>query len=226
MDPFTLNFVRYLQESIFPNIVRGFAARGVTVTEEELVTMIQNNQTAVSNMGLNIIPHTGAVPPMAASVPPAKSKASSAIDTPMPNRCQYQFTKGANKHKYCGKQSAPGSNYCSACIRSNKGLAKDLAATGVPPNITSPSPFPAILGYGPPHPIEHTSNTVPSIPTISSGIPIIPTIPMSGSSTSSSSGFSGLNVPMIPPLPMVILNSQGSSVASGIPQLPVIKPLN
>ena len=36
------------------------------------------------------------------------------------NHCIYQFRRGGNKGLFCNKPVAPGNNYCSNCIKTDK----------------------------------------------------------------------------------------------------------
>lgn len=205
MDAFTANFVNYLRASIFPGIISGFARKGHVITEDELLAMIQ--QAGLSN------------PPMVASVPsvsgeartvkPKSNKTSSVIDSIEPGRCRYRFSKGENRDKFCGKATAPSSDYCAGCLKNNKTLIKQLAVNGtVPIGLTTTSTTVPIPGYGPPQPfVEGTTPLIPAIP----GMPSIQGIPA---------------IPAIPAIPTIASIPTTTQLPANIPQLPMIKPLN
>ena len=195
MDPFTANFVNYLRTSIFPGIITGFANKGHVVTEDELLAMIQQAGLSTPPMVASVT----SIPGEARTVKPKSTKTSYVIDSIEPGRCHYQFSKGDNRNKYCGKVTAPGSDYCATCLKNNKTLIKQLTSNGiVPPSTTVPSTIP---GYGPPQPL--TDTLLPTATGIPTGFPSIMGIPA---------------IPIIPAIP--------NQLPTNIPQLPMIKPLN
>lgn len=197
MDAFTTNFVNYLRASIFPGIISGFARKGHIITEDELLAMIQ--QAGLSNPPM--VASVASVTGEARTVKPKASKASTAIDSIEVGRCQYKYSKGGDRGKFCGKAIAPGSDYCAGCLKNNKTLIKQLAVNGTVPSTTVTSTA-SIPGYGPPQPfVEGTTPLIPAIPSMTS-IPGIPAIPM------------------IPSIPTT------NQLPAHVPQLPVIKPLH
>jgi hypothetical protein len=212
MDNFTTNFVNYLRASIFPGIITGFAQKGHVVTEDELLSMIQQS-------GLNNPPMVASVasvplPGEARTAKPKSNKTSSVIDSIEPGRCHYRFSKGDHRNKYCGKPVTSGSDYCPSCLKNNKTLAKQLATMGTVPTTTvTPTVTPTIPGYGPPSAITET--TVPLIPNLTTtAIPPIPSMPSIPS------------IPGIPSIPVIPSITGGTQLPPGIPQLPTIRPLN
>jgi hypothetical protein len=199
MDPFTTNFVNYLRASIFPGIISGFANKGHVVTEDELLNMIQQAGLSAPPMVASV----QTVPGEARTVKPKGNKTSTVTDTKEPGRCHYEFSKGENRNKFCGKATTAGNEYCAGCLKNNKTLIKQLSSTGaVPTSTAAQKAVSTIPGFGVPQPfVEGTTPLIPAIPAMGSipGFPAIPAIPA---------------IPSTNQLP------------SNIPQLPTIKPLN
>lgn len=166
---FSTGISNYLSNFIFPSIILGLNDRGVILTVDDLMTIIRaptssNNNIVLPNQNNEIptIAFGGAVPPTNNRKAPNTAKEGLGIATnptalvnPTPGKCSYQFKRGDYKNLYCGKPVAPGSIYCTNCIKNRKGLNTDLPAPGVAPNATinnknETSQAPNIPGYNVP----------------------------------------------------------------------------
>ena len=141
----------YLTTYIYPPIVRGLAAKGVTVSVEELSyftnTPVVHPPSFMSPQG-GIPTGFGTVPNMVNSVQPTKktsSANSSAVPEAIPGRtCLYRYRRGIKQGLCCGKATVSGNDYCNACIKTHK-IATDKGATNFVPgvnNIPGASGFP------------------------------------------------------------------------------------
>lgn len=106
LSTFTKLISDFLANSILPSIVKGLKAKGIEVTVDELMLMIQrpNDGSTVVN------------PPSSNLILPSKG-------------CIYQFKRGENKGKLCGKPVSPGFDYCSTCLKSRKSIKKTITET-------------------------------------------------------------------------------------------------
>jgi hypothetical protein len=173
LNVFTNGVASYLSSCIFPAIMQGFAAKGVNTSVEELLAM--TNTPATRTPATPVVPTPsvpamafgGPVPPMAPTVAPTNSRKTNAITTPVAGRtCMYQFKRGENKGKYCGKATAPGSDYCNACLKTRKNLSKEMAASAIPGTAPNMGAIPGMAGLPPGYtaPVTATpaQNTAPA----------------------------------------------------------------
>ena len=146
----------YLRTFVIGPIVQHLGSKGIQVTVEELSGVLQLPAARSPAMPAPAVPGMGfggPVPHMAAAVAPTSGRKTTATSTPIPGRnCMYQFKRGENKGKYCGKDTAPGMDYCNACLKSRKGLSATAhgampgvapgagAIPGVPPGYSAPAP--------------------------------------------------------------------------------------
>jgi hypothetical protein len=91
---------------------------------------------------------------MAPAVTPNNRK-TAATNVPVAGRtCMYQFKRGENKGKFCGKATSPGSEFCNTCMKTRKNLAKEMAAGGIPGAAPAMGAIPGMAGlpqgYAPP----------------------------------------------------------------------------
>lgn len=103
--------------------------KGVQVTVQELVTLLQINtavtQTATPTMAFG-------APALPTVAPRARATASTTASSG--SGCSYIFKRGQNKDKQCEKPCAPGSTLCNAHARNNKsGESAAQSAPGVYP---------------------------------------------------------------------------------------------
>lgn len=142
----------YLNTIIFPSIVKGLSVDGHTTTVDKLHTYTNvplSKPTAPVSMPPAAFP--GAVPAMvpAASTSKTRSKVNPVIDKPVPGvTCNYNYTRGKDKGKWCGREIAPGQQYCGPCIKAHPKLVS-AAIPGVAPGAGAiPGVGPLPKGYG------------------------------------------------------------------------------
>lgn len=165
MNAFTNSCAGYVHTHILGPIVAHLTTtRGYQVTIEELAGVLQMPTTRAAATPIMPAPAVpamafgGAVPPMATAVAPTTARKNTATATPVVGRtCMYQFKRGENKGKFCGKATAPGSEHCNSCLKTRKNLQQTIAAhgavpgaapgmgaipgmAGLPPGYTGPSP--------------------------------------------------------------------------------------
>jgi hypothetical protein len=152
LNDFANGVASYLSSCIFPAISRGLAARGAAVSVEELLAMTNTpsvRATASPVMpgpAVPAMPFGGAVPGMAQAVAPTTRK-SNAVATAVAGRtCMYQFKRGENKGKYCGKATTTGSDYCGACMKTRRNLSKEGAAGALPGAAPGMGSIPGMAG--------------------------------------------------------------------------------
>lgn len=173
LNVFANGVASYLSSCIFPSIVQGFAAKGVPTSVEELLAM--TNTPATRSPATPVVPTPavptmafgGAVPAMAPAVAPTNSRKTTATNAPVAGRtCLYQFKRGENKGKFCGKATAPGSEYCNACLKTRKNITKDMAAGAIPGAAPTMGAIPGMAGlppgYAAPTPAVPAANTAPA----------------------------------------------------------------
>lgn len=165
LNVFANGVASYLSSCIFPAIVQGFSVKGVATSVEELMAMtntpaprtpatpVVSTQTVPTIPAVPAVPAMafgGAVPTMAQAVAPTASRKTSATSVPVAGRtCMYQFKRGENKGKYCGKATAPGTDYCNACLKTRKNITKEMAAGTVPGAAPGMGGFPGMGGVPP-----------------------------------------------------------------------------
>lgn len=127
---FNAGVVDFLNESIFPPIIAGLAAKGLFVNADELMEIVQSpsinpvTHHAVPAMAFGGMNHPSNAPRTAAST--SATATNNITSNPVPGRCIYQFKRGDHKGHYCGKAVAPGNTYCSNCLKTRK-ISKDSA---------------------------------------------------------------------------------------------------
>lgn len=157
LNNFVNGVASYLASSIFPSIVHGLASRGVTTSVDDLLAMTNTPsvrpQPAIPAPAVPAMPFGGgAVPSMAPTVSPASRKNTATAAPVVGHTCAYQFKRGEKKNLYCGKPTAPGSEYCNTCLKSRKNLPKEAggAVPGAAPAVPGMSGLPS--GYSAPVP--------------------------------------------------------------------------
>jgi hypothetical protein len=137
MTAFVNSCSGYVHTYILGPIVQHLASKGVQVSVEELAGVLQLPATRspvtpiVPTPSVPAMAFGGAVPTMAPAIAPTTARKTTATNAPVAGRtCMYQFKRGENKGKYCGKATAPGSDFCNACLKTRKNLQKEMAATG------------------------------------------------------------------------------------------------
>jgi len=172
MNTFVNSCAGYVHTYILGPIVQHLTAKGVQVSVEELAGVLQlptARSPAVQTPAIPAMAFGGAVPQMAPAVAPTNnSRKTTATTAPVAGRtCMYQFKRGENKGKYCGKATAPGSDFCNSCLKTRKNLTKDMAAVGAVPG-TAPGmgAIPGMAGlppgYGAPVPAVPPTNSTPA----------------------------------------------------------------
>lgn len=149
LNTFTNGVASYLFSCIFPSIVQGFAAKGVTTSVEELLAM---TNTPSVRQGLNSVaamPFNGAVPGMAPAIPPSKRKTNTTTAPVVGRTCTYQFKRGDYKGNFCGKVTSPGNDFCNGCMKTRKNLNKDAAAGVLPGAAPGAGSIPGMAGLPP-----------------------------------------------------------------------------
>lgn len=146
---FTNNVGSFIQQTILVPIVNHLTAKGITVTIEELVEVLQ--LPATRNLGVPAMAFGGAIPPVTASVPKRTNTASATPGT----GCTYVFKRGKNKQLCCGKKCFNGSERCNT---KNHQIKNPVATPGG----FAPNQIPGMAGYSEPqednqHSIDVTS---------------------------------------------------------------------
>lgn len=104
-----------LKKVIFNSVLAPISAK-IGKTVEELATMIPTKMIAttsgvnLSNLMKTSVSAVGGVNVGGVNV----GKSSTALETRDPTKCCYQFSRGINKKKYCGKAKKDSSEFCSA----------------------------------------------------------------------------------------------------------------
>lgn len=162
LNVFVNGVASYLSSCIFPAIVQGMATKGVSVSVEDLLAMTNTPaiRASVPTAGpiVPAMPFTGAVPGMAPAVVPTAGRKTTVTAQPVVGRtCRYQFKRGDNKDMFCGKPTAPGQEFCNACLKNRKNLSKDIAASAIPGAAPGMGAIPGMSGmppsYGAPMPV-------------------------------------------------------------------------
>jgi len=87
----------------------------------------------------------GVVPSVVSSIAPTNSRKTTVTANPQQGRtCNYQLKRGAHKGQYCGKNVAPGNEYCASCLK-RPALNKELASKGMTPGV-APGVIPGMAG--------------------------------------------------------------------------------
>lgn len=153
LNAFTNSCAGYVHTYILAPIVQHLVGKGYQVSLEELAGVLQLPATrapatpVIPGPAVPIMAFGGAVPPMAAAVAPTTARKNTATATPVAGRtCMYQFKRGENKGKYCGKATGPGMDFCNACVKSRKGLATTGAAGAVPGIAPGTGAIPGMAG--------------------------------------------------------------------------------
>jgi hypothetical protein len=175
LNSFINSCAGYVHTYILGPVVQHLNAKGVQVSVEELAGVLQLPATRapvtpiVPTPSVPAMAFGGAVPPMAPAVAPTTTRKTTATSTPIAGRtCIYQFKRGENKGKYCGKGTAPGSDFCNSCLKTRKNLQKEMAAGGgaVPGAAPGMGAIPGMAGmppgYGAPVPAVPATNNAPA----------------------------------------------------------------
>lgn len=149
LNTFAEGVASYLTTSIFPAIVQGLSTRGVNITTDELLAMV--NIPAQRAYSAPPMAFNGAVPPMAPTIPPSTSnRKNDVVSNPTVGRCRYQYKRGSNKDMYCGKvTSSSESLYCSSCLKTRKGITNGMAAGAIPGIAPGTKTVPGMAGMPP-----------------------------------------------------------------------------
>lgn len=162
LNAFVNSCAGYVHTYILGPLAQGLAAKGVTMDE---MIAILNLPATTRAPAAPIVPTPaaagiafgGAVPPMAQALAPTAARKSTATASPVQGRtCMYQFKRGEKRDMYCGKATAPGSDYCNGCLKTRKNLTKGIAAGAVPGAAPTGGLIPGMAGmppgYAPPVP--------------------------------------------------------------------------
>lgn len=155
LNTFSQGVAMYLSQSVFPLIVQRLASRGITITVEELMTLISAPYAPNTNNN-QAIASGGAIPQMMVPRKPVVSNVAPCVasQNPLPGKCSYQYKRGDNKGLFCTRPVAPGSVYCTNCVKTRKNLSKD---TNVVPGV---APNSVVQGYTVPEPQTAQLNVV------------------------------------------------------------------
>lgn len=137
-----------LTNIIFPAIVQGLRNKDITVTVEELSAMTNTPIVkTVTSPAFNNFPGPGhTIPPVTNNFGPNmvptvgqgtnNNRKNTITTNPIAGRtCMYQFKRGDNKGKYCGKSTSAGCDYCNSCMRSRKiPNAGEISTPGLAPS--------------------------------------------------------------------------------------------
>jgi hypothetical protein len=143
--------------NILPHIVDYVVEQKGPITVDGLVSYLKLpsvRPTYASASPVPASPFGGAAVPMMMPTTSSSSRKQTGVTTAQPGKsCTYQFKRGDNKGKYCGKPTSPGADFCAQCIKTRKNLQKEAPSTlpGVAPGLSTGLP-----GYNPP--IESSVN--------------------------------------------------------------------
>jgi hypothetical protein len=175
LNVFANGVASYLTSCIFPSVVQGFAAKGVFTSVDELLMMTNTPNvlpSVLQNIPAPAIPSMafgGAVPSMSPSVAPTSARKTTATSVPVAGHsCMYQYKRGENKGKYCGKPTAPGTEFCNTCVKTRKNLVKDMSSGAIPGVSPAMGTVPGMSGlppgYNAPVPMMPNATTAPADP--------------------------------------------------------------
>lgn len=142
LNSFSNAVAGYLSTIIFQRIVDGLAGKGITTSVDELLDM---TKIPLSVRGMAPAPTFGGTVSQQSSSGKKAALASTISDTRISGRCEYQFKRGENKSKFCGKPVSLGNIYCNACSKqrgknSNEGATPGVAPGNGIPGFTAPTP--------------------------------------------------------------------------------------
>lgn len=153
MNAFVNSCAGYVHTYILGPIVQHLTTKGVQVSVEELAGVLQLPARAAT---AHVLPPAapamafgGAVPAMAPAVAPTNRKTAATIAPVAGRTCMYQFKRGENKGKFCGKGTAPGNEFCNSCLKTRKNIAKDMAAGTIPGAAPAMGAIPGMAGLPP-----------------------------------------------------------------------------
>lgn len=159
LDQFTQGVASYLKTHIFPPIVQGIAAKGTTVTVDELMQMVGTKTTQVSQSIVPAMAFGGPVitngannaggkrkqPPKAATPPePVITDENRETATGVPfvrgKTCAYVYKRGDGlAKKFCGKPTMPGSDFCKDATHRKQQKDSGSVMPGAAPTSENPS---------------------------------------------------------------------------------------
>lgn len=152
---FSQGIALYLSQTIFPLIVEKLDEKGCKITVDELMEIISAPNSSNNNLNTSSLAFGGAIPSIAVPRKPVNSNINSnnlnnsnsvngvnngntmcvASQNPLPGKCSYRYKRGDNKGLFCTRPVAPGSAYCTNCVKTRKNLSKDNGVVpGVAPN--------------------------------------------------------------------------------------------
>jgi hypothetical protein len=146
LSSFSRGVALYLSQSVFPLIVERLEGRGVTITVEELMDLVAAPHSSNNNQPIPAVAFGGMAQPIIVPRKPVTTNTNVtnncvASQNPLPGKCSYRFKRGENKGLFCTRPMAPGSVYCTNCVKTRKNLSKD---TGVVPGV---APNTVVQGY-------------------------------------------------------------------------------
>jgi Meckel syndrome type 1 protein len=154
LNAFVNSCAGYVYTYILDPLAQGLAQKGVT--REEMAAILQLPAARVAATPIVPTPATpgiafgGAVPAMAQALAPTAARKNTATATPVQGRtCMYQFKRGEKRDMYCGKATAPGSDYCNGCLKTRKNLTKGIAAGSIPGAAPTAGAIPGMAGMPP-----------------------------------------------------------------------------
>lgn len=161
MNAYVNGISDFLRNYVLSPIGQHLASKGIHIPQEELAAVLQLPAIRPTTMTLpNVAMPSmsfGGVVPSAAPKAAASRKVTSTTATPIAGQtCSYQFKRGINKGEYCVKPAAPGSIYCSGCLKQR---IKGKAGAGEPSPGITPGVAPGLNGLPAAYAAEAASNS-------------------------------------------------------------------
>jgi len=117
----------FINDNIIIPIVNHLNSKGIIITADELNSVLQmpntkaQSSTPLMNYGSGIIPNV------------SSSNSKKAIIQNNGKTCTYNYKRGENKGKLCGKSTLNGADYCSSCLK-RKNINKAAEVSGIAPD--------------------------------------------------------------------------------------------
>ena len=152
MNVFVNSCAGYVNTYILGPIVQHLTGRGVATSVDELAGVLQlpvARSPVTPTPAIPAMAFGGAVPAMAPAVAPTSRKSTATTQVAPGRTCMYQFKRGENKGKYCGKGTAPGCEFCNSCLKTRKNITKEMAAGAAPGAAPAMGAIPGMAGLPP-----------------------------------------------------------------------------
>lgn len=109
----------YLTNTIYPRLVEGLVEQGIPITIEEIMLMTKTPAAARLPVANNISVSTPVTNNSLGNTSAVKTsiKNIDAVENPVEGGCMYQFKRGKNKDRFCGKTVSQNSMYCTGCLK-------------------------------------------------------------------------------------------------------------